>query len=249
MVTVERNTSGSDVDFLRLNGLWESGQAALLLRYDVPTLYVSRELLAAALRTELPDDMVFAAIPFPFDALVFMLPTYMPEAKFNVTYYKSVPLISGATIKERFNRPVRSRSVSSLMMTWPKMKKASICRLRTLSIWLLSTTLLLIMISGEELVERGRLEKVRKPKSGHVSGLSSGHRISSVDLINPRLPENAKVTAADPAAPLASRAHQISAALDVGAGHPFRQPRRVIVKLAQKEIVQSFRADRKEREA
>jgi hypothetical protein len=30
--------------------------------------------LAAALRTELPDDMVFEAIPFPFDALVFMLP-------------------------------------------------------------------------------------------------------------------------------------------------------------------------------
>jgi hypothetical protein len=50
------------------------GQAALLLRYDVPTYYVSRELLAAALRTELPDDMVFEAIPFPFDALVFMLP-------------------------------------------------------------------------------------------------------------------------------------------------------------------------------
>ena len=50
------------------------GQVALLLRYDVPTYYVSRELLAAALRTELPDDMVFEAIPFPFDALVFMLP-------------------------------------------------------------------------------------------------------------------------------------------------------------------------------
>lgn len=40
------------------------GQAALLLRYDVPTYYVSQELLAAALRTELPDDMVLEAIPF-----------------------------------------------------------------------------------------------------------------------------------------------------------------------------------------
>jgi hypothetical protein len=50
------------------------GQAALLLRYDVPTYYVSRELLAGALRTELPDDVVFEAIPFPFDAVVFMLP-------------------------------------------------------------------------------------------------------------------------------------------------------------------------------
>jgi hypothetical protein len=50
------------------------GQAALLLRYDVPTYYLSRGLLAAAVRTELPDAMVFDAIPFPFDALVFMLP-------------------------------------------------------------------------------------------------------------------------------------------------------------------------------
>jgi hypothetical protein len=112
----------------------------------VPTYYVSRELLAAAARTELPDDMVFEAIPFPSDALVFMLPkgtvrhptegdcpflvlsrtrkgqalslpireldfrvtaeqdavlvtTYMPEAELNVTHYKSVPLIPGATIK------------------------------------------------------------------------------------------------------------------------------------------------------
>ena len=40
----------------------------------MPTYYVSWELLAAALRTELPDDMAFEAIPFPFDALVFMLP-------------------------------------------------------------------------------------------------------------------------------------------------------------------------------
>jgi hypothetical protein len=126
------------------------GQAALLLRYDVPIYYVSRELLAAAARTELPDDMVFDAIPFPFDALAFMQPkgtvrhptegdcpflvlsrtkkgqalslpireldfsvtveqdavlvtTYMPEAEFNVTYYKSVPLISGATIKQAFH--------------------------------------------------------------------------------------------------------------------------------------------------
>ena len=50
------------------------GQAAQLLRYDVPTYFVSRERLAAALQIELPDDLVFNAIPFPFDALVFMLP-------------------------------------------------------------------------------------------------------------------------------------------------------------------------------
>jgi hypothetical protein len=50
------------------------GQAALLPCYDVPIYYVSRQLLAAAARTELPDDMVFEAIPFPCDGLVFMLP-------------------------------------------------------------------------------------------------------------------------------------------------------------------------------
>ena len=127
------------------------GQTALLLRFDVPIYYVSRELLAAALRIELPDDMVFEPIPFPFDALIFMLPkgtvghptdgdcpflvlsrttkgqalslpireldfgvtaeqdavlvtTYMPEAEFNVTYYKSVRLISGATNKQAFQQ-------------------------------------------------------------------------------------------------------------------------------------------------
>ncbi|MGA8658507.1 MAG: hypothetical protein WB586_20395 [Chthoniobacterales bacterium] len=127
------------------------GQAGLLLRYDVPTYYVSRELMAAALRTELPDDMMFEPIACPFDALVFMLPkgtvchltegdcpflvlsrpckghtlslpipeldfkvtaeqdavlvtTYMPEAPLNVTYFKSVPLIPGTTIKQAFQQ-------------------------------------------------------------------------------------------------------------------------------------------------
>ena len=108
--------------------------------------------------------MVFEAIPFPFDALVFMLPkgtvrhptegdcpflvfsrtrkgqalslpirgldfsvtaeqdavlvtTYMPEAEFNVTYYKSVPLIRAQTLSKHSSRPARFRSVSSLMMS------------------------------------------------------------------------------------------------------------------------------------
>ena len=81
------------------------GQAALLLRYDVPIYYVSRELLAACVGTELRDDTVFEAIPFPFDALVFMLP------------------------KET------------------------------------CVTLLLIMVSSENLIEHGRLGKKRKLKS------------------------------------------------------------------------------------
>ena len=53
------------------------GQAVLLLPYDVPTYYVSRELLAASLRTELPDDMVFEAIPFPFDGSTDPFPQWL----------------------------------------------------------------------------------------------------------------------------------------------------------------------------
>src|SRR5260370_29672315 len=43
-----------------------SAQTALLIRHDVPTYHVSRELVAAALRTQLPDDLVLETIPFPF---------------------------------------------------------------------------------------------------------------------------------------------------------------------------------------
>ena len=191
------------------------GQVTLLLRYDVPTYYVSRELLAAAVRTELPDDMVFEAIPFPFDALVFMLPkgtvrhptdgdcpflaltrtskgqslslpipaldfqlttdrdavpltTYMPEAKFNVTYYKSVPLIPGATIKQAFQQA--SSVPFSLFIDDQVADNEEGIDLSAEDfvdkLWLLSITLLLIMVSGENLIEHGGLEKKRKPKSG-----------------------------------------------------------------------------------
>jgi hypothetical protein len=191
------------------------GQAALLLPHEVPTYYVSRELLAAALRTELPDDMTFEAVPFPFDALVFMLPkgsvrhptegdcpflvlsqtskgqtlslpiqgldfsvtaeqdavlvtTYMPEAEFNVTYYKSVPLLPGATIKQAFQQA--SSVPFSLIVNDELADNGEGVDLSAEDfvdkLWLLSITLLLIMVSGENLVERGRLEKLRKPKAG-----------------------------------------------------------------------------------
>ncbi|MGA8660144.1 MAG: hypothetical protein WB586_28830 [Chthoniobacterales bacterium] len=179
------------------------GQAALLLRYDVPAYYVSRELLAAALRTELPDDMVFEAIPFPFDALVFMLPkgtlrhptegdcpflvlsrtskgqtlslpipeldfkvtteqdavlvtTYMPEASLNVTYFKSVPLIPGTTIKQAFQQA--SSVPFSLIVNDELADNEEGVDLSAEhfidKLWLLAVTLLLIMVSSEELVER-----------------------------------------------------------------------------------------------
>jgi hypothetical protein len=47
------------------------GQMGHLLQYDVPTFYVSKELLAAASRTDLPGELHLDAIPFPFPAASF----------------------------------------------------------------------------------------------------------------------------------------------------------------------------------
>ena len=77
-------------------------------------------------------------------------------------------------------------------------------------LWLLSITLLLIMVSGENLLERGRLEKKRKPKSGN--GVLSGHRISWIGFINRRSRAKMQPQRIDPTAPLASRSHQVPAA-------------------------------------
>jgi hypothetical protein len=56
-------------------------------------------------------------------------------------------------------------------------------------------TLLLIMVSGESLLERGRLEKKRKPKSGEGSRWSSGHPISWVGFINVQLRAKPEIAA------------------------------------------------------
>ena len=63
-----------------------------------------------------------------------LVTTYMPEAAFNVTYYKSVPLIPGATIRQAFQRA--SSVPFSLIIDdeLADMRKASACRLRTLAI-------------------------------------------------------------------------------------------------------------------
>lgn len=50
------------------------GQGARLFKFEVPTYYVSEELIAAAARTDLPIDIFLDAPPFPFPALVFMFP-------------------------------------------------------------------------------------------------------------------------------------------------------------------------------
>jgi hypothetical protein len=92
----------------------------------------------------------------------------MPEAAFNVTYYKSVPLIPGATIKQAF---CQASSVPFSLIVNDELADNEegvdlSAEVFVDKLWLLSITLLLIVVSGENLIERGRLEKKRKPKSG-----------------------------------------------------------------------------------
>ena len=49
-------------------------QTGHLLQFDVPTFYVSKELLAASARTDLLDNTFLDAVTFPFPASVFMFP-------------------------------------------------------------------------------------------------------------------------------------------------------------------------------
>jgi hypothetical protein len=78
-----------------------------------------------------------------------------------------VPLIAGASIKQAFQQA--SSVPFSLIVNDELADNEEGVDLSAEDfvdkLWLLSITLLLIMISGEELVERGRLEKTRKPNS------------------------------------------------------------------------------------
>lgn len=91
-------------------------QAALLLSYCVSTYYVSRQLLPAAIRTELPE--VFEAIPFTFDTLVFMLPKG-PVALSNRRRL-SVPDLSRTTKAQVLLLPIRELDfdITAELRTW-----------------------------------------------------------------------------------------------------------------------------------
>jgi hypothetical protein len=93
----------------------------------------------------------------------------MTEAPLNVTYFKSVPLIPGTTVEQAFQQA--SSVPFNLIVNDELADNGEGVDLSAEDfidrLWLLSITLLLIMVSGEELVERGRREKLRKPKSGH----------------------------------------------------------------------------------
>ena len=63
------------------------GQTGHLLQFDVPTFYVSKELLAVAARTDLPTDIFMDALPFPFPASV-----YVAESHDSSSYGRRMPL-------------------------------------------------------------------------------------------------------------------------------------------------------------
>jgi hypothetical protein len=179
-------------------------QMGHLLEYEVPTFYVSKELLAAAARTDLPAELLLDAVPFPFPALVFMLPkgtirhpiegdcpyvvvsrtekghvtslplkdirvssvapgtavttsTYLPEE--NRAYYKSISVVPGETLKAAFER------ASKIPLELPDEDSPEVEADFIERLWRLGLTLVLIMASGEKLVETGRRLKIVKPKN------------------------------------------------------------------------------------
>lgn len=186
-------------------------QTGHLLQFDVPTFYVSKELLAAAARTDLPDDTFLDAVPFPFPASVFMFPkgtirhpsegecpyivvsrvakrqvfplplkdvtfattaadnsivvsTYLPDEC--RCYHKSVNVVSGETMKNAFERAsavpfeIPGRRLSDTEDIIANTDADFMDRL-----WLLGITLVFIMASGENPLERGVRLKSVKPKN------------------------------------------------------------------------------------
>jgi hypothetical protein len=162
------------------------------------------ELLAAAARTDLPAELLLDAVPFPFPALVFMLPkgtirhpiegdcpyivvsrtekgqvtslplkdirvscaapetavttsTYLPAE--NRAYYKSISVVPGETLKAACER------ASKIPLELPDEDSPEVEADFIERLWRLGLTLVLIMASGEKLVETGRRLKIVKPKN------------------------------------------------------------------------------------
>jgi hypothetical protein len=187
------------------------GQTGHLLQFDVPTFYVSKELLAAAARTDLPTDIFMDALPFPFPASVFMLPkatirhptegecpyivvsrvqkgqvfslplkditiatttaenaivvsTYLPD-EFRC-YRKTISVVGGETVKSAFERASEVPfEIPGSHLSNPEHTIATTDADFMDRLWLLGITLVLIMASGERLLEPGVRLKTVKPKS------------------------------------------------------------------------------------
>jgi hypothetical protein len=189
------------------------GHAAQLLPFEVPTFYVSKELLSAAARTDLPTDIFLDAVPFPFPALLFMFPketirhpdhgecpylavsraekgqvfslplkdfeiratmaenavmvtTYLPEEC--GYYHKTISVVSGETMKSAFERASKVPfDVPGGHLFGGKYASSSVDADFVDRLWLLGVTLVLIMASGEKLLEYGvRLKTVKAKQQG-----------------------------------------------------------------------------------
>jgi hypothetical protein len=90
----------------------------MMIRYQMPTYFVSRELCEALLRTEAPEDMLFEEIMMPMPAMRFILPE-----DFSVEYFGwPTPYITAAMVPagyradtpiKLFSAPVRGVDVQN----------------------------------------------------------------------------------------------------------------------------------------
>jgi hypothetical protein len=184
------------------------GQTGQLLDFDVPTFYVSKELMGAAVRTGLPAEILLDVVPFPFPACVFMFPkgsirhpsegecpyivvsrvaknqvfrlplkdadfetktgesaiivsTYLPD-EFRC-YHKSINLVEGETLKSAFERASKvGFEIPGSHLSEPEDAVSHTDADFMDRLWLLGITLVLLMASGENLLERGiRLKTVK----------------------------------------------------------------------------------------
>lgn len=69
--------------------------SSTLIRYQVPTYFVSQDLCEALLETEAPEDMLFSELKWPMPAMMFMLPEAFSERYFG----NPVPFITACTVE------------------------------------------------------------------------------------------------------------------------------------------------------
>ncbi len=100
------------------------GRAAMLLRYDVPTYYVFREILAAALRTELPDGMVLRLFRFhltPWSCC--RREPYVIRLRANARFLFSHELQAYSPCQTGFSTSQAANFISPLLISNPFCKK------------------------------------------------------------------------------------------------------------------------------
>lgn len=77
---------------------------SMLIRYQMPTYFVSHELCEALLKTEAPEDLLLCEVKFPMPAMLFMLPKTFSTQYFG--YEAPYFTISCAEPKKGYNTPL-----------------------------------------------------------------------------------------------------------------------------------------------